>query len=170
MKTIEIKLYKFSELSETAKENAIKNCSDINVSHDWWDGVYEDAENIGLKITSFDLDRNRYANGEFLLSACEVAQNILNKHGEECNTFKTAEKFINGQPVFNEYMDESSEKYESRESEDILMELENDFLNEILEDYSITLQNECEHLESDEAIVNTIEANDYDFTENGKRY
>lgn len=171
MKTIKINLYKFSELSEDAKENAINKYSDINVSHDWWESTYEDAANAGIKITSFDLDRNRNAKGEFLLSACEVAQNIINNHGETCETYKTAVNFMSKwQPVFNDYMNEDSEKYESQESEDTLTEIENDFLSEILEDYSILLQNECEYLQSDEAIIETIEDNDYDFTENGKLY
>jgi len=171
MKTIKINLYKFSELSEETQESVINRYADINVSHNWWEWIYEDAANLGIKITSFDLDRNRHAKGKLLLSACEVAQNIFNNHGETCETYKTAAAFMSEwQPVFSDYMDESSEKYESRESEEILMELENDFLSEILEDYSILLQNECEYLQSDEAIIETIEANDYDFTENGKLY
>lgn len=171
MKTIKINLYKFSELSEDAKQTAVDKMRDINVSHDWWDSTYEDAAQIGLKITSFGLDRNRHAKGEFTLSACEVAQNIFNNHGETCETYKTAKEFMSElQPVFDSYMDESDENYESKEGEDRLMELENDFLNDILEDYSIILQHEYEYLQSDEAIIETIEANDYDFTENGKLY
>jgi myo-inositol catabolism protein IolC len=169
MKTIEIKLYKFSELSEEAKQKAIEKHYDINVDYDWWQNTYEDARQIGLKITSFDLDRNRHAKGEFLLSACEVAQNILNEHGESCQTYKTAQSFMEDwQPVFNDYMNEESENYESRELEGEMQEMEDDFLKSLCEDYSIMLQNEYEYLYSDEAIIETIEANDYDFTENGK--
>ena len=58
MKTLTINLYQFSELSDEAKEKAISNLSDINVDFDWWTNTYEDAARIGLKITSFDLDRN----------------------------------------------------------------------------------------------------------------
>ena len=77
MRTIEIKAYLFNELSEEAKEKAVQNLSNINVQFDWWHFIYEDAKNIGLKITSFDLYRNKHANGEFLLSAAEVAANII---------------------------------------------------------------------------------------------
>src|SRR6188768_1413086 len=105
MRTIRVKLYQFDELSEAAKEKAISNLSDINVDHEWWDSTYMDAENIGLKLTSFDLDRNRHAKGEFLLAVAEVAQNIFNEHGKECTTYLTADKFMEEwQPVFNEYM------------------------------------------------------------------
>lgn len=161
-------VYSFDELSEKSKEKAINSLYDINTSFDWWEFVYADAETIGLKITSFDLDRNRHADGHFLLSANEVAQNIFNEHGETCETYRTAFSFMQQwQPIFNDYMDETSENYESKESEDALIELENNFLRDLLEDYSIMLQNEYEYQISDEAIIETIEANQYEFLEDG---
>ena len=169
MRTIEVKIFKFNELNEKAKQNTISNLSDINIDHNWWEFIYEDAKNIGLKITSFNLDRNRHAKGKFILNAPEVAQNILSNHGKECETYKTAESFLEvWQPIFNAYMDEESEKYESSESEDEMQELEDDFLNSLLDDYSIILQNACDYLQSDESIIDTIEANDYEFTEDGE--
>lgn len=171
MKTIEIKLYKFNELSKEAQQKAIERLFDINVNYEWWDYTFEDAANIGIKLESFNLDRNRHAKGEFLLSANEVAANIIKDHGEQCSTYKTAQKFMEvWQPVFDSYMDESSENYESQESEEKLQEIESDFLNSLLEDYSVILQNESEYLQSDTSIIETIQANDYDFTEDGKIY
>lgn len=171
MKTIEVKLFSFDELSEDAKQTAINSHLDINVFCDWWQNTYQDAENIGLKITSFDLDRNRHAKGHFILSACEVAQNIINTHGENCETYKTAANFLEDfNPLFAEYLDESSEHYESSEREGKLQDLEADFLDSLLEDYSIILQNECDYLQSEEAIKETLIANEYEFLESGKRY
>jgi hypothetical protein len=168
MRTIKVNLYQFNELSDTAKEKAIEKLSDINVDYDWWSITYEDAATIGLKITSFVLDRDRHAKGEFTLSAAEVVQNILNNHGENCDTYKTALSFMEEwQPVFDDYMNEESENYESLELEDKLNELEAEFLNSLLEDYSIILQNECDYLQSDEAIIDTIIANEYEFNEKG---
>lgn len=166
MKTIKLNLYKFEELSEEAQEKAIENNIEINVDYNWWDSEYDDAENIGLKITSFSLDRNRGAEGEFLLSANEVAQNIFNNHGGNCETYKTASEFMeNWQPVFNEYM-----KDENSDLEDDLQELEDEFLKDLLEDYSIMLQNQSEYLQSEEAIKETLIANEYDFSEDGEMY
>jgi len=171
MRTVRTKIYKFEELSKDAQQNAISNMWDINVDHDWWQSTYNDASNIGLKITSFNLDRNRNATGEFSLSACEVAQNVFNEHGEDCETYKTAQKFIEvWQPIFDDYMDENSENYESQELENTLQEMEDDFLNSLIEDYSIILQNESEYLQSDEAIKETILANDYEFTKDGNQF
>lgn len=169
MKTKRIKIYSFDELSAEAQQKAINGHSSINVDFDWWESIYEDAKNIGLKITGFDLDRNRHASGEFILSACEVSQNIFNNHGENCSTFLTAQNFINAwQPLFNNYMDENSEDYESNELENEMQEAEDRFLNSLLEDYSIILQNECEYLQSDEVIKETLIANEYEFLKSGK--
>jgi hypothetical protein len=170
-RTIRTKVYQFNELNENAKQKAIELLCDINVNYDWWSSTYEDAANIGLKLTSFDLDKGRGANGEFTLAANEVAVNIFRDHGNMCETYKTAESFMNDwQPVFNNYMDENHKDYENGESESKLMELENEFLHSLLEDYSIILQNEYEYLQSDKAIQETIEANEYEFTEDGRRF
>ena len=72
------------------------------------------------------------------------------------------------QPIFNNYMDETHEDYESSNNEDKLIDMENEFLKSLLEDYSIMLQNEYEYLTSEEAIIETIEANEYEFTQAGK--
>ena len=171
MKTIETIVHQIDKLTPEAQQKAIEKLCSINVdfewwdstyedAFEWWDSTYEDAKTMGLLITSFDLDRNRHAKGSFLLAANEVAQNIFNNHGEDCETYKTATKFMEEwQPIFANYMDETSEHYESRESEDKLNDIEDDFLNNLLEDYSIMLQKECEYLQSGEAIIETIKAN-----------
>lgn len=169
-KVIKTTVYNFDELPKDIQQKVLERECYINVEHfDWWDSVYEDAKNIGLQINGFDLERNRHCKGEFLYSANEVAQNILNEHGENCETFKTATKFMEvWQPVFNDYMDESSENYESKDWEEKLQKLEDDFLNELLEDYAIMLQNDLEYRTSKEAIKETIEASEYTFTIEGK--
>ena len=170
MKTIRIKVYSFNELSNEGKQKAIAQFSDINVIDSfWYESIYEDAKMIGLKIDSFEADR--YCNGHFVLAANEVAQNIFNEHGKDCDTYKTAENFMNDwQPVFNEYMDESNENYESSNSEEKMIELEDTFLNSLCEDYRIILRNEYEYQTTDKAIIETIESNDYQFTKDGKQF
>jgi hypothetical protein len=171
MKKLEITLYSFDELSETAKKRAIMDNYDFNFFDDWWSGVYDDAENIGLKLTTFDLDRHRHAKGEFICSPAECAANILKEHGNMCETYKTAESFLSEyNPIFADYMDENSENYESADLEQNMIDMEEDFLNSLLKDYSIILQKECEYLSSDDAIIEGIKANEYLFWENGKMY
>jgi len=173
MKIKETKVYQFSELSDEAKETAIENLADINVDHDWWDCTYEDAVQVKLRITGFDLDRNRHCTGEFIEGAEDTANAILTSHGDKCETYQTARG----------YLDERAElvkKYSDGKELDVVAEdnewnfdndcdeLDAEFLRSILEDYSIILQKEYEYLTSEEAIIETIKANEYEFDENGK--
>lgn len=169
MRTIRTKVYQFSELSESAQQKAIKwflNSFDDSFA---WHDIKEDAGQIGLKLIS--LDSHRENKGEFMLSANEVAQNIFNNHGEVCETYKTAAKFMDEwQPVFSNYMDEGHEDYESKESEDKLQGLEDDFLHSLLEDYRMMLDKQIEYEYSDEFAKDTIEANEYEFKADGTRF
>ena len=172
--TTTVEVFKFDELSDKAKEKALDHYRYFQVEDDWWDFIYEDAERIGLKITEFGLDRNRHAKGEFLLSACEVAANIFKEHGNQCGTHKTAQDFqYEWDKLVEKYSDgkdtecvAEENQYEFNQEAD---EMEESFLESILEDYSIMLQNECEYLTSDESVTEFIEANDYEFTEDGNR-
>jgi hypothetical protein len=67
-------------------------------------------------------------------------------------------------------MDETSKNYESSESEDEMLELDNEFKKSIEEDYRRLLSKEYDYLTSAEAIKETIEANDYEFLSTGKMY
>lgn len=188
MRTEEIKIYQFSELSEEAKQNAIQEMSDINFMFDWWDTIYEDAKNVHIKITGFDIDRGSYCHGDFLTNAKDVAERIIKEHGDQCETHKTAQKFLDelqtliydAKQAWEEYQEDTKDDdvvnyadfedffyYKYQEDAD---QLEEDFQNDILEDYRIMLQKEYDYLSSDEAIIESIEANEYEFTENGKRY
>lgn len=164
IKVTETKVYTWNELTDEQKEKVLEKQRYINVDYEWWDGIYEDAAEVGIKITSFNLDRNRHAEGEFTLSAAEVAANIIRDHGEQCETYKTAEKFLgdqNDDPMPDEDDDDFPE-WENR-----MIDLEEEFRKSIIEDYSIMLQKESEYLLSDDAIIETIEANEYEFDENG---
>ena len=164
MKKRIINVYGFDELTEKAKENAINKLADINVDYAWWDSTYDDAGNIGLKLKTFDLDRNRHATGELILSATEVAANVIRDHGDQCETYKTAQEFLDEQ---NKYPMPDDDSDEFSVWEDKMLELEDEFLKSLLEDYSIILQKEYEYLTSEEAIIESIKANDYVFDENG---
>jgi hypothetical protein len=168
MKELIVKVYDFNELSSEAKEKAIEDNRNINVDFQWWDNVYCDAKSIGLKIESFEL-YPKYATGNFILNPLEVAQNIINDHGENCETYKTAKDFLNDHShLFSDYLDEDKETYESKEIEQQMSDLEDDFLNSLCFDYANMLQREYEYLSSDEAIIEKIEANEYNYYENGE--
>ena len=71
------------------------------------------------------------------------------------------------QPVFSEYM---TEPENMGELEGKLQDIEDDFLKSLCEDYRILLQHQYEYLTSEEVIIETIEANEYEFTQDGKRF
>jgi len=162
MKTKVINLYQFSELSDEAKEKAIEKFRDINVDYNWWDMTYEDAKNVNFNILEFDLDRRCFVKGQFIVSAPDTAELIKVSHGNECETFDTAKEFLT---ELNELT--SKEANIEDVNEDDIEELENEFLQSLCEDYRIILTKEYEYLTSEEAIIGTIEANEYDFDEDG---
>lgn len=145
MKTLTYKVYKFNELTEESKDRAVQTYYDINVEDDWWNMTYEDAERIGLKITSFDIGRARDIEGDFVDEPVKVAQSIKGEHGKSCDTYKVAIKYLD------------STAYEDDEV----------FKQDVLDCYLKQLDNEYAHLISEDTIVETFKANDYDFLENG---
>lgn len=151
MKTKTINVFSYDELSEDAKEKALEKFYDLNVSFDWWEYLYEDAERIGLKITEFDLGRGHYARGKLLKSVGEVCAAILAEHGKTCETFKLAEEYYR-------------RKRENRPFD------EEEFRDLLLEEYVTLLDREYEYQTSREAIEEGIRANEYEFTEDGKLF
>ena len=172
MRTIQTSVYNFSELSNEAKENATSKLWGLNVDHDWWEFTYDDASQIGCKISGFDLDRANYCNLDFIDSPEEVASQILENHGETCETYKTAKQFLTDRDslVF-QYSDGVHTDVVSEENEydfdNDLDQLEADFKKSLSEDYRIMLSNEFDYLTSETAIIETIEANSYEFDEDG---
>lgn len=156
MKTIKTKVYTFDELSDDAKEVARNWCHEFVADYDWWDAIYEDAKTIGLKLTSFNLDRNRHATGQLLENTEIVAINILKNHGTMTDTYKLADSFLHD--------------FKKAKTEEEREQLSEEFERNLLEEYSIILQKEYEYMYSDEYVDEIIKANDYTFLENGKRF
>ncbi len=156
MKKIITEVFTFDELNDKAKDNARAWAREHTTDYEWWESTYEDAKTIGLEITRFDLDRSRHAKGKLLQSAEQVATNILKEHGEVCDTHKLA-------TAFKKDLEDAT----SDDAKDIVRE---DFERDLIEEYSVMLQKESEYIVSDEAIDETIEANEYTFTKDGKRF
>ena len=156
MKKIEITVYAFSELSDKAKAKVLSQFCDINVDYDWWQFTYEDAERIGLKIAGFDCER-RNVKLELCISIEDCCAKIIAEHGEGCDTYKLAQETLTSL----QGIEEDSDDYDYISSE---------FLRDISECYISMLREEYEYLTSEEAIIETIAANNYTFLENGTQY
>jgi hypothetical protein len=170
METRTYTVYKFNELPEAARDKVLDRYAYLNVEHDWWEFTFEDAARVGIKIEEFDIDRGSYCRGKFLWEAPPVADAIIEEHGENCETRKTAEAFIKerDEAVDTAPRDENGDFVDEYALDRKLNEIEEEFKKSIFEDYRIILQKEYEHLTSEEAIIETIEANDYDFTIDGR--
>jgi hypothetical protein len=158
---VETNVYKFDELTDEGKEKAIAGLYDLNVDHEWWDCTYEDAETVGIKITGFTLLVN--CDGSIIGTAEETSMLILENHGKDCETFKTATKYL------EDYL-KVEEEFTDLNFYTEIAALDEEFEKSILEDYRIMLDNEHLYLTSDEAITETIKANDYEFTAEGVMY
>lgn len=157
MRTVRTKIYDFIELSEESKQYAITKYYDINTDYDWWNDIYQDAEQIELNITSFDLYR-REITGKLYNGALTTAKNIIDNHGKDCNTYKLAEQFIL-----------EFEEAEKIVREEDFYDREKQFLKNILNCYFKMLEQEVGYRESEEAIIETL-SNVYEFLSNGAIY
>ena len=168
------KVYRFEELSDTAQEKAMEKLYDINVDYSWWDCVYEDAKNIGIEIKEFDIGRGSYCKGTFTESELDVAENILKEHGKDCETYMDAYEFVRIIALAeNAYRRDWPDEFDADGEFDVAYYCPDElewFQQTIFENYRLILRKEYDYLTSEEAIRDMIEANDYEFTEDGRIY
>jgi len=148
MRTITETVYNFDELGEEAKERARDWYREGAFDYEWWEYTYEDAKTIGLEITSFDVDRYEIE-GKLLEDVKTICARIIANHGKACETYKLA-KSIDRRRVVGEMATES-------------------FRRALLQEYLRMLRIECEYIVSAEVVDENIKANEYTFTEGGKR-
>lgn len=168
-----INVYTILELNEEAKEKAIDHFYNINVEDDFWfEYLYGEAEELGIKITSFD---EYHATGDFTEYPMEVANNIVKHFGDGMDIYQTAlnflediDKGITALTAENNSVDEFDQLDEEEIKEQVIEDLEGEFLREILEDYRIMLQAEWFYQTSENAILESLEANEYYFTRAGR--
>ena len=95
-----------------------------------------------------------------------TAHYITKNHGEQCETYKTAAAYLKER---DELIDTWPSDGDQDTLDEKLDELDEEFTESILEDYRIILDKEHDYRLSDEAIDEDISANEYLFTEEGKR-
>lgn len=156
MRTKTINIYTFDELSDDVKEKVIQDMYDINVDYEWWDFIYDDAKSVGIEIEGFDLDRGSYCEIKPKWMCVDIARQIIKDHGECCETYKIAKRYINDL--------ERLKGSWSHEAD----EVDKEFLQELEQEYLSILQREYEYLSSEDMIIETIQANEYEFLENGQ--
>jgi hypothetical protein len=177
MRIIETKAYQFEELDAQTKEKAIDNNRYIGVEEWWYDFIKEDLNSVGIDLRSFDIGRGNFAEIH-LEDFSETCDLILKWHGENCETYKIAERYIKEYNSIKEKMD-NLEEYENDNSDEEhlnkLMQLDKDledldeeYQKEFSEEVLSMLRKEYEYMVSDEYIIEMFEANEYEFTDQGK--
>ena len=149
--------YKYDELPDSAKAAARNWYQKYALEYEWWDYIYSDAAQVGLKITSFNLDKLDLR-GHLTMPIADSISAILGTHGEACNTHRLATQFrtdlhglARNSPDYRYLLDELTECYQTA----------------LCEEYRRLLQAECDWLLADAQIEDSIRMNEYEFTEKG---
>jgi hypothetical protein len=183
-------VYNFAELSEEVKEKALDNLRDINVDFDdWHDFMLEEFEVELTALGYIDPEigyRGFYSQGDgaHFTASVDVEKWIKSHHmGRE---FPALLRYAKKGGYISAGIVRSSSFYDHEYTISAEIELDSDasekaelesqrFENAILEDAREQsrkiyrrLEKEYEYLTSDEAVKETIEANEYTFTKSGK--
>ena len=164
MKTIKIELYKYEELDKETREKVIENYRYINVEDTfWYDWIKEDFSRLGLEIQEFDLGRRNYVK-IYIENFEDTSNNIIAEFGDSVAIKQTAKNYL-------KELEEIVSNY--KEDEDIEREVEildEEYQKEYSADILSYLHANYEWEISDEAIIEEMISNDYDFTIEGKIY
>ena len=180
MREMTVTVYSFNELSEAAQERALNDFRYTDVEFNWYEDTFDTiraaGKLIGLDIGQIHFDAYSYctfdADYEYVRGAakavrkgfswaddlCKVAkdlQDLQKRHFYSLSCAVTKGRSMNYYRCFR-----FGEDYEC------------DDLGDILDDFAhwarILLRDEYKYLTSDEAVKEAIEANEYEFTEDGK--
>ena len=175
MREITTRVFTFDELPLEVQDKIIEYWDSPNYA--WWESVYEDAERVGVKIMEVDTYRGTISlNCDY---PKDTANGILNQHGEGCDTYILAKSFLDKINPLVEKL-ERIEDIDYRRGyrkclrvtqgslEEDVEDLRSEFIYALGEEYLSLLRREYEQLTSRECIIETIEANECVFTENGE--
>ena len=197
MRTIKTKVYKFSELSDEAKEKAVEKWNEDGPFEDWWEFVEEDTKNIGA-LMGITVDKLYFSgfwsqgDGACFEGSYEYvkggAKAVKDETGGTDKDLLAIAYGLQAEQRRNFYGLSASVKQRghyyhefcteidvqdnrenapwqvSDEVEEAIKDLLRDFMRWIYRN----LEKEYEYQTSFEAVSETIEANEYEFTAAGK--
>lgn len=185
MKTINVKVYQFNELSDDAREVAMNNYME-HYMDSWYDYVLEDALNVDVYIEEFDVYRN-HCRVRFQQEAEDTAQAIIEEGyaGALKEIVQEWQEDVNNAlrsySKYDEYLDWISDRgfteddfdfddwliYESGYAEDKL-NMDLDFLKQLADYYLKVLKDEYDHYTSESYIEDFYDCNEALFLESGE--
>lgn len=151
MKTIEVKLYEFNELSEEAKKNAISQARESRWEYDW----------VGEALSSLDCFLN------------ELGTHIINYSIDWENPSRSYVKVYDAESIDTEFTFDSDDYSLTGYCMDYpLIKTWNETrdVHQAIEAWLMDCAKDYEYQISDGGIAEFIQMNGYDFTEDGKLY
>lgn len=193
--TITKEIFTFDELGDSAKENAREWYRQCNLDYEWWDSVYDDFDQI-CEILGVSV-REKYFTGFWSQGdgACffgsysyakgcakrirEYAPNDKELHRIADELVKLqSHHFYQLNATISRYYGAGSYEHSGtmsvdtshnwhNELDDSVIEDMRDLLRDLADWFYRQLEREYEYLQSDEVVDENIEANGYEFTEEG---
>jgi hypothetical protein len=167
----DVKALKFDDLSSEAKKKALDDNRDINVDYDWWemnDGLWhEDFKEMGIEGQvafdvyhgEFDVDKVKIVDRKKFAKYFGIPSDLV-----DSAYFSTTQY---GGGDFKTRIDadyDAADKYDTAKIENANTKWY-DFKKKALK----RISDSYNYLQSDESIADTLRANDFEFTPEGKR-
>ena len=189
MKVLQTKIYSFSELSKDAKAKAVESLRDINVDYDnWHDYIIEDYteklealgyRNIKIFYSGFwsqgdgacytaKVDIYEWLKAHKLSNKYKALFNVSKEGGISATISHSSHYYYSTSTSLEESgIWEESTKVQSQygEIEKLILAEREQMGNELYR----ALESAYEEEQKDENVINTIEANEYSFLEDGTR-
>jgi hypothetical protein len=184
MRKIKTNIYKFEELTVQAQQKAIENLRDINTNHDWYDDIFEDATTIG-RLFGLDIEKIYFSGfwsqgdgASFEGDYCYKKGGLkaVKEYAPQDTELHDIVKALQNEQSINFYKSTANIRQQGRyyHENTMYIDIENgneDCFSNLLRDYARWIYKKLEsgydYLTSEQAILETIQANDYEFTENG---
>jgi len=192
MRTVELKVYKYDELSDKDKEKVRNKYRETALDYDWWDFVFEDAKAIGkiLGIEVEDIAFDLYNQGSGAcfegnyaysagwrdkLKAYAPKDESLEKLGLALQVAQKEHAYKLEATIKKNWFQYSHENtvdievYNRDNSEVVSGTMIPDVLKDYMRWIRDRLYEEYDYRMSDECIEEDMRANDYEFIEDGLR-
>lgn len=167
MKTIEVNLYKFDELSTSAQEKAIEEIREMNYDFFWENYYLESAkkclELFYCHLSDYTIDWSNINCSHWKIECADVKD--LQEFFSNYLPYINDEKYVTGFCADYDFFKPIRE-YLANPYDIDFDELMNDCVWECINAGC----NDYDHQIFDEGIIEIIESNNYDFTEEGKLY
>lgn len=190
VKEVTLQVYSVKELAEEVRQRVLDKHRDINTEHEWWawlhEGFKDELKELGVEVDTFywsiDGDRHFFMSKPHIFDLRLFLTKLgLDKHEllmkfDNCSIYHislTGERGreSNCAELDMEYSEEvecSEEKMEEmNELQNEVEEQVNNWIEDISNNFLREIEKQYEYACSNEAIIDTLEANEYQFDKYG---